>query len=64
MNWMTANEAAAYLKIDSRTIIRWAKQGKIKGYVLSGSERITWRFLQSDLDSIMTAPVVLEKDAA
>ena len=35
-----------------------ARQGTIKGYVLSGTERVTWRFLRSDLDAKLLPPTV------
>ncbi len=56
--WLTAKEAASYLKIEPRTLLMWARQGRIKGYVLSGTERITWRFRAEDLDATMSAPSV------
>jgi len=57
-NWLTANEAASYLKIEPRTLLTWAKQGNVKGYLLSGTRRQTWRFLHADLDATLTAPSV------
>ncbi len=57
--WLTSREAASYLRVEPRTILQWARQGHIKGYVLSGTRRITWRFLRSDLDATLTAPAVL-----
>lgn len=48
--WMTTAEAAAYLRIKPRTLLLWVRQGKVKGYPLSGIQRRVWRFLQSDLD--------------
>lgn len=51
--WLTANEAAQHLKVKSRTLLRWARQGKIKGYVLSGVSRHVWRFRLVDLDATM-----------
>jgi excisionase family DNA binding protein len=57
--WLTATEAAGYLRIEPRTLLSWARQGKVKGYVLSGTRRITWRFLRSDLDAKLQAPAVL-----
>jgi excisionase family DNA binding protein len=54
--WLTASEAAAYLKVKPRTILQWAKDGKIHGHVLSGTKRCTWRFLRSELDAILTTP--------
>ena len=56
--WLTATEAASYLKIEPRTLLMWARQGRIKGYVLSGTERITWRFRAEDLDATMSPPSV------
>ena len=35
--WLTVAEAAQYLKIRVRTLLLWARQGKVKGYVLSGT---------------------------
>jgi excisionase family DNA binding protein len=51
--WMTANEAAAYLKISPRTLLLWARQGKIPAHKLSGSHRCVWRFLMSELDAML-----------
>lgn len=56
--WLTSDEAASYLKVSPRTIVHWARIGQIKGHILSGTERITWRFLQSDLDAMLTPPSV------
>lgn len=56
--WLTAKQAAEYLSVETRTVLLWARQGKLKGYVLSGTHRVTWRFLQSDLDAMLFAPSV------
>ena len=53
--WLTANEAAQYLKVQPRTILKWAKQGTIRAHALSGCKRVTWRFLKSELDGAMLA---------
>jgi excisionase family DNA binding protein len=58
-NWLTANEAAAYLHIEPRTLLAWARQGKIRGHVLSGVQRRVWRFRQVDLDATLEVPAVL-----
>jgi excisionase family DNA binding protein len=50
--WLTAAEAAAYLNFKTRTILLWARQGRIKAYALTGTRRRTWRFLLSDLDAL------------
>ncbi len=58
--WLTASEAAAYLRIQSRTLLLWARQGKVKGFALSGTKRRVWRFRQADLDAaLLESPVLL-----
>jgi excisionase family DNA binding protein len=58
--WLTAKEAADYLKVKQRTILLWARQGQLKGYTLSGTKRCVWRFLQMDLDAALLGnPIVL-----
>jgi excisionase family DNA binding protein len=56
--WLTAQEAAGYLRVKTRTLLIWARAGKVKGYVLPGSERHVWRFQQSDLDATLVSPSV------
>jgi len=53
--WLTATEAAQHLRVKPRTLLLWARQGKVKGYRLSGTLRHVWRFRQSDLDATMVA---------
>src|ERR1700688_1397851 len=47
--WLTASEAALHLKVAPRTLVRWARRGSIPAHRLSGTGRITWRFLRSEL---------------
>jgi excisionase family DNA binding protein len=55
--WLTAREAAAHLKVAHRTILDWAKSGRIPAHCLSGTVRCTWRFRVTELDdAIMGAP--------
>ena len=58
--WLTAREAAQYLNVKVRTILLWARQGRVKAYALTGTQRRIWRFLHADLDAIVTQkkPVV------
>jgi len=56
--WLTAEEAAHHLKVKTRTILLWVRQGKVKGYALSGTRRRVWRFLRSDLNAMLTNPSV------
>ena len=50
IEWLTAQEAAEHLRIKTRTLLAWTRQGKIKGYPLSGGQRHVWRFLRAELD--------------
>jgi excisionase family DNA binding protein len=52
--WLTPTEAARHLKVKPRTLLSWARQGKVRGYRLSGTLRCVWRFKQSDLDATMS----------
>ena len=57
--WLTAEEAAAYLKVKTRTLLLWVRQGKVKAYALSGTKRRVWRFRLQDLDAaLMESPVL------
>jgi excisionase family DNA binding protein len=49
--WLTAGEAAAYLKVKPRSLLLWVRQGKVKGHALSGTKRRVWRFRTEDLDA-------------
>ena len=58
--WLTAAEAAQYLNVKVRTMLLWARQGRVKAYALSGTQRRVWRFLHADLEAMVTPkkPVV------
>jgi excisionase family DNA binding protein len=58
--WLTAKEAGQHLKVKTRTILKWAKEGRIPGHPLSGSRRVTWRFLRSELDAMLALPSAAE----
>lgn len=47
---MTTTEAAAYLKVKPRTLLKWVREGAIKAYPLHGKQRHVWRFHREDLD--------------
>jgi excisionase family DNA binding protein len=56
--WLTAKEAAKHLKVATRTVLAWARDGKLKGHILSGTERRVWRFLHVDLDAMLISSSV------
>jgi len=59
--WLTAREAAQYLRVAHRTVLEWAKTGRIPAHRLSGAARVTWRFRADELDgAMMGAPSAAE----
>jgi excisionase family DNA binding protein len=57
--WLTAVEAARYLKVKVRTLLLWVRQGKVKAFALSGTKRRVWRFRRQDLDAALLESDVL-----
>ncbi len=48
--WLTAEEAAAYLKMETtRALLRLVRLGSVRAYALSGTRRHVWRFRKEDL---------------
>lgn len=64
--WLTLQEAAAYLKVERRTLSLWARQGRVPAHRLSGLQRCIWRFLRHELDAMLLASSAgsAEKEAA
>jgi len=58
-DWLTPTESARYLKIKVRTLLLWVRQGKVKAFALSGTQRKIWRFRQADLDAALLESSVL-----
>ncbi len=54
--WYTAQEAAQYLRVSSRTIYKWCQEGRLPTYILG--EKRTRRFRKVDLDKV---PRLLEE---
>jgi excisionase family DNA binding protein len=57
--WLTAEEAARHLKVKTRTLLLWVRQGKVKAFALSGTKRRVWRFRHQDLDAALVELPVL-----
>jgi excisionase family DNA binding protein len=56
---LTADEAAFYLKLKTRSLLRLARRGDLPAYALCGSRRHVWRFRKEDLDAaLLSKPVV------
>lgn len=50
MKLLTTNEVAAIAKVDSRTVARWLREGRIKGVKLNGR---TWRIEEQELTEFL-----------
>jgi hypothetical protein len=51
------------LRVKARTLLLWVRQGKVKGYSLSGTKRHVWRFRRADLDAnLLDQTVVVNCD--
>lgn len=46
---LNAEEAAEILRMDSRTIVRWARLGYLPAHPLGEGRRKVWRFLEHEL---------------
>lgn len=57
--WLTSDEASRYLKVKTRTLLLWVRQGKVQAFALSGTKRRVWRFRVADLDTALLANPVL-----
>jgi excisionase family DNA binding protein len=60
--WMNAREAAQYLRVAHRTVLIWAKEGRIPCHRLSGTLHVTYRFLASELDAMLSSPSAAEQE--
>jgi excisionase family DNA binding protein len=61
-DWLTAAEAAVYLKVKPRSLLVWVRHGKVRAYALSGIKRRIWRFRREDLDAVLFASPVIPSD--
>ena len=46
---LDATEAAAIIRMDSRTLIRWARLGYVPAHPLGEGKRRLWRFIEAEL---------------
>ena len=60
--WLTAAEAARYLRAKPRTLLMWVRQGKVKAFALSGTKRRIWRFRKEDLDAALLSSSVIDSE--
>ena len=58
---LDAREAAQVLRMDSRTLIRWARLGQIPAHPMGEGRRKLWRFLEHELLEWLQARKAVEK---
>lgn len=44
-----ATEAAAIMRMDSRTLVRWARLGYVPAHPLDEGKRRIWRFIEEEI---------------
>jgi excisionase family DNA binding protein len=54
MEFLTRKEVAKYLRFDPRTIERWLKSGKLKGYKLGKGQTAPWRIDMAEVKKFLT----------
>jgi len=62
--FVTADEAAAFLKCSPITVKRLAREGKLPAHCITNGVRRRWRFLISELANTMNKPVSLNASSA
>ena len=58
-HYVSAEQAARFLALNRRTVLRLARAGEIPAHPLGDGPRRVWRFLLSELDSWMRSRVNL-----
>ena len=57
-HYVDAVEGAAFLGVHPKTLMRWAREGRVPAYQSGeGTQRRHWRFLISDLDNFMKSRI-------
>jgi len=62
--FVTADEAAAFLRCSPITVKRLAREGKIPAHTFTNGVRKRWRFLISELATAMKKELSLEPSSA
>jgi hypothetical protein len=48
-HFLNPDEAAQVLRMDSRTLVRWARLGQVPAHPLGEGKRRLWRFIETEL---------------
>ncbi len=55
--FVDSDSAAEFIKLNRKTLLRYAREGLVPAYPVTGAKRRKWRFLLSDLDAWARAKV-------
>lgn len=53
MEFKTRKEVAELFRVDPRTVERWLKNGKLKGYKLGQGKTAPWRIEMSEIQKFL-----------
>ena len=53
MQFLTRKEVAKYFRVDPRTVERWLKSGKLKGYKLGKGQTAPWRIDMAEVKKFL-----------
>ena len=56
-HFIDAGQAAEFVQLNRKTLLRFAREGSIPAHPLTGKKRRKWRFLISELDAWARAKV-------
>jgi hypothetical protein len=48
-HFLNPDEAADVLRMDSRTLVRWARLGQVPAHLMGEGKRRLWRFIETEL---------------
>ena len=53
MEFQTREEVAEYLRVHVRTVERWLRNGRLKGYKLGGGRTALWRIPKDEVEKFL-----------
>lgn len=57
MEFYTLKEVAQYLRVHTRTILRWLEKGELQGYKLGIGKTSLWRISKTEVEQFLKRTV-------
>jgi len=54
MELLTRKEVAKFFRVDVRTVEKWLKNGRLKGYKLGSGKTSPWRINSAEMQNFLT----------